>query len=131
MDGFRAGAAVLDDKAVVAVIRSGHVAEDEATVERMLVTADESYAAAGLVVHSGKQVRKAQAATVWGYSLNGPQRTVRSDPAKLAQVVGVTLLAVSRGRCTGKVLQRLAGLGASPIVSAAVPVSPRRGFPRS
>ena len=100
----------IDDKAVVVVIRSGHVAEDEATVESLLATADEAYEAAGLVVHSGKRVRKAPAATVYGYSLNGPQRMVRSDPAKLAQVVGVTLLAVARGRCTGKVLQRLAGL---------------------
>ena len=47
---------------------------------------------------------------MWGYAGNGPQRPVRSDPEKLAQVVGVTLFAVARGRCTGKVLQRLAGL---------------------
>ena len=100
----------IDDKALVAVIRSGHAAEDEATIDRLLAAADGAYTAAGLVRHAGKQVRQAAAATVWGYSLNGPQRTVRSDPEKLAQVVGVTLLAVARGRCTGKVLQRLAGL---------------------
>ena len=100
----------IDDKALIAVVRSGHAAEDEATVDRLLAAADGAYTAAGLVRHAGKQVRQAAAATVWGYAVNGPQRTVRSDPEKLAQVVGVTFLAVARGRCTGKVLQRLAGL---------------------
>ena len=100
----------IDDRAVVAIIRDGHAAADQATVAGLLERADAAYDEAGLVRHEGKRVRNAAAATIWGCTLNGPQRTVRSEPAKLAQVIGVTLLAVAQGRCTGKVLQRLAGL---------------------
>ncbi len=45
-----------------------------------------------------------------GYGVDGLRRTTRSDPEKLCQVVGITLVFVLEGYCAGRVLRRLAGL---------------------
>ncbi len=86
----------IEDRAVMGILRGRHAEEDRATVRDLVPAAEGACRDAGLVRHSAKEVRDTEA-TIWGCAVSGRQRVVRSDPPKLVQVVGVTLLVLARG----------------------------------
>ncbi len=80
------------------------------TIAELVERTEAAYAEAGLVRHAAKEVRGAETAVIWGCSVDGKRRTVRSAAVKLGEVVAVTLMALAEDRCSGWVLRRLAGL---------------------
>ncbi len=62
-------------------------------VQRWVVT----YADAGLLRHTRKDVRGAKKGLVWGCEIDGPGRTARSAPDKLSQVIGLIMATVLEG----------------------------------
>ncbi len=96
------------------ILRGEHLAGDRTTCKTLVQASEEARARAGFACHVGKEVRDAEAVTVWGCALEGPRRTARSDLAKPCKVVGFTLVTVLEGYCAGRVL-----LGA-PLALAAV-----------
>ena len=100
----------IDDRALVAILRRGRSAEDRKLVAELVERTEAAYAEAGLVRHAAKEVWGAEAAVIWGFSVDGKRRTVRSAAVKLEEVVAVTLMALAEDRCSGRVLRRSAGL---------------------
>jgi hypothetical protein len=104
--------AYIDDRAVMAMIRGPSARANEEKVANLVLATEAAYSDAGLVRHAAKQLRNAETAAISGCSLIGANgsHAVTRDAAKLAQVVGVALLALAEVICTGRVLRRLAGL---------------------
>ncbi len=55
----------IEDRAVVGIVRGRHAEEDRTTIRDLVSTAEVAYRDAGLVRHSAKEVRDAEAATIW------------------------------------------------------------------
>ncbi len=72
----------IDDRAVVAVIRAGAVQKDRQLVSEIVADTEQAYAGVGLVRHQAKEIRDAESAVIWGCSVDGKRRVVRSDACK-------------------------------------------------
>ncbi len=76
-DHVREGVYIVD-RALVAVLRRGRVDEDRKLVAELVERTESAYAEAGLVRHAAEEVRGAETAVIWGCSVDGKGRTVRS-----------------------------------------------------